>query len=217
MATEKTDHRWSMSLGFDSIAVEFLWSKGSNPHRDPFYEVSLLDSDTGKDASLTIDEKLLSHLRTTACYFRAEQLRAEFLYLDAEGTDALKAAIVELLERSESGEFLGQTFDNRGLSIRLISEIFEVRLKPLYRLLRELVAEDKLSLGGNGHIYPFVTVEERFKELEEITGHRRLHENSPASGKWFCEACGRAGSDCDWAEDYSCPPNDKSLKEGAAP
>jgi len=205
------NYDWTLSIRYGENPLEFRWREHYGSHGQPMghygfiYEAHTPDEPSTREYSFEAESEWLnSAIRKAASSFRRTELQQEidrngFEWIQSE--ELKKAKILELFERSEAGEYLGQSTSNQNIYVQDIAAILDLGFGHTRDLVDELVAQGKVGLSGmilisNEHY------EDSFRYWEDKTGHRRLTVGD--WGPWGCQACGQTGDEYEDPSDYPC-------------
>lgn len=181
-------NEWQLGVSLEGIDYVFCWQKTYIVEMDyTEFNARAEYKDESEGHVLYNDDKArYSDVIAAGSAFRVNQLQKEFPY--SFSTDTIKAQILNLFERSEADEFLGQ--DGAWFTPPLVAKILKLHNEQLYEALNELHA-DKL-IGFNGMILvPYEEEAAAAALWEERTGHKDLVVTD--SGNWSCSFCGKYG------------------------
>lgn len=208
---------WTMELSFDGLHVEFRWRELSYEGRSIGHWGRIFDVATGDELYFNRSDERWRELaiQKAAATLRIAQLRRE-LKLDQSlpfriDREFRKSLILELFERSQRGEYLGQLTGQQLLYVQEVAEIFGTAMGDMLDHIDELSAEGKIGLNGM-ILIPNGEQEAAFASREKSTGHRRITVGD--FGNWVCSACGRWGDEYDDPKDFPCEP--ESIVEPSA-
>ncbi len=197
------DHSWKLELSYGDHRVEFAWEESfTRDDRSAGYYAKVRSRDSQK--ALPYDLEWLERAaREAAISFRRVELRRELGY----SVDSLDRArklelIVELFERAERGEYMGQ-YLNQNLYVEDLAALLELPSRIAFELVQELVDEYRIGLAG--HVLITHDLQEAgFRYWEEKTGHRRISMGDSAN--WYCSACGQSGDEREDPRSVDCIP-----------
>lgn len=202
-----SDYDWTMGLSYGDLQVEYRWRDYIYEGKSVGYYGSLVDLATGEGLlNSSAEEWLVSALKTAAASFRRVEIRSSLDTNSIEfavNKDHRKRVALELFERSQRGEFLGQASHNELFYVQDLAAILDQPMSTTLELVHELVGEGKLGLNGM-ILIPFEDQEDAFESLKQSTGHLRLSLGD--FGYWGCEACGKFGDEYDNPRDFECSP-----------
>lgn len=195
---------WTLGLSFEGLQVEFRWRELSYQGRSMGHWGRIFDAATGEELYFNRSDERWRELaiQRTAATLRIAQLREE-LKLDQSlpfrtDPEFRKSLILELFERSQRGEYLGQLTGQQLFYVQEVAEIFGTTMLDH---IDELSAEGKIGLNGM-ILIPHEDQEEAFESWEKSTGHRRITVGD--FGNWGCSACGQWGDEQDDPRDFEC-------------
>lgn len=200
---------WTMELSFDGLQIEFRWRELSYDGRSIGHWGKILDVTTGEELPFNRSDERWRELaiQKAAATLRIAQIRKE-LNLDQSlpfrtDREFRKSLIIELFERSQRGEYLGQLTGQQIFYVQEVAEIFGTEMRNILELIDELSAEGKIGLNGM-ILIPHRDQEDTFAHWEKSTGHRRITVGD--FGNWGCSACGKWGDEYDSPKDFPCEP-----------
>lgn len=200
---------WTLGLSFEGFQVEFRWRELSYQGRSMGHWGRIFDAATGDELYFNRSDERWRELaiQRTAATLRIAQLREE-LKLDQSlpfriDPEFRKSLILELFERSQRGEYLGQLTGQQLFYVQELAEIFGTTMRDMLDHIDELDSEGKIGLNGM-ILIPHEDQEEAFDHWEKSTGHRRITVGD--FGNWGCSACGQWGDEQDDPRDFECKP-----------
>lgn len=203
---------WVFELKVDGHEYRVIWQHISRKDANGVGEHWIVVEKDGKEVREDGDLA-----RAAAQTYRQLQVRGEYKFPDfidyannideypEKRKERLKEIILDLFERVQKGEYLGQ-YNNELIYVQEVQRILDEH--DTLSLVDELVAENRLGLNGM-----ILTTAEAsnaaFKYWEENTGHKRLSVGD--WGYWGCAFCGAHGDPEDSMKTEKC----EQRKEGA--
>jgi len=210
------NYDWSLGLRFGELAVSFSWREYLTPKGDSQgywgFVLSAEDSESSTEEQRFSPKEywLKDAVIEAASNFRRAELRREIPTNTLEwvtSSELKKAKILELFERAEAGEYLGQRSGNRNLYVQDLAGIFDADFGHIRDLVDELVEEGRIGLSGM-ILISAESYEDGFRYWREQTGHRRLFVGD--WGGWACHACGKTGDELDDPKSFECVGADQT-------
>lgn len=205
---------WTMGLSFGELQVEFRWRELSYDGRTIGHWGKIVDPATGEEIRFEQGKDWQEQaIRNAVAAFRIEELRQE-LGLDNSisfmtDEEVRKATVLDLFERSERGEYLGQLSNQQLFYVQNLAAILEMDMRQARDLVDGLCAEGKLGLNGM-ILIPNAQQEAAFASWQKSTGHRRLTMGD--FGSWGCSACGSWGDEYDDPKAVACERTSEGWK-----
>lgn len=140
--TESKD--WTMGFRFEDLAVEFRWREHSYGGEYLGYQGELV----GVGGSPVPNTMLKIALLDAAAKIRRAQITGHWDLDVLNEPGVLKEVILELFDRSQTGEYLGNKSGNERFTVQDLAAILELDEEDIYPSLRQLAVEGKLSLQG---------------------------------------------------------------------
>lgn len=198
-------YEWTLPIALGDVSVEYRWGEHLSDRGIRGYFGRLIDTETGEKFNDEQRPWLQSVILEAVNSFRHAELRDSMEIFDSFYPDreAQKSLIIELFERSQRGEFIGQSASLAIANVYMqdIATILRLTEREALELIDELVAESKLGLSG----MILVTHEsymDSFAEELKRTGHRALTVSD--FGHWSCSVCFAGGDDYSDPKDYPC-------------
>lgn len=197
---------WTMGLSFDGLQVEFRWRELSYDGRSIDHWGKLVDPETGESIRFEQGKDWQEQaIRNAVAAFRVAQLREELQLANSipfmTDEEVRKSTVLDLFERSERGEYLGQLSTHQFFYVQNLAAILDMDMHRALEIVDRLVAEGKLGLNGM-ILIPHEQQEDGFRHWEKQTGHRRLSMGD--FGNWSCSACGSWGDERDDPKAVAC-------------
>lgn len=197
------EYGWTFTVIYQDKTVNVVWEEKFHKGNSMGYWLDVIDPTTGDSFQGYTDDFSEKSVRQAAIAFRVGQIKLK-TDMRIPTNEALKEAILELFERSENGEYLGQ-YIHSSFYVQDVARILDYPMSMVVEMVDELVAEGKLGLTGM-ILIPNKDYIAAFKSWEESTGHKRLTVSD--FGYWGCAACGKNGDsegpDSVWAADTPC-------------
>lgn len=135
---------WTMGLMLDGLAVEFRWREHSYGGEYLGYQGELV----GVGGSPVPNTMLKIAILDAAASLRRAQITDDWDLDVLNEPGVLKEVILELFDRSQTGEYLGNRSGNERFTVQDLAAILELEEEHIYPSLRQLAVEGKLSLQG---------------------------------------------------------------------
>lgn len=133
-----------MGFMLDDLAVEFRWRERSYGGEYLGYQGELV----GVGGSPVPHSMLKIAIIEAAANIRRAQITENWDLDVLNEPGVLKEVILELFDRSQTGEYLGNWSDNERFTVQDLVAILELDEEHIYPSLRQLAVEGKLSLQG---------------------------------------------------------------------
>lgn len=209
--SNKKPAKWSLTMSLpqpdgNALEAQYVWREEFS--QDGKSSIGhwgyLVDPSTGED--LRLDETVEKPFKAAASAFRVSQLRLELKVREIsnlfESRDkAFAEKILELFERNQSGDYLGQSSNNDLFYVQDAAKILDLSMKQVLSIVDQLVNDGKLGLNGM-ILVPHEDYTAAFTYWEEATGHKRLSVGD--FGNWFCAHCNRHGDEYENPVDFPC-------------
>jgi len=177
---------WTFSATADGNQYDVIWTKITRPSDGYVFHYVTVTADGQKIRPY--EGKAPQFIQAASAY-RRTQLRSEYQWkLDVDYGDYYKDCIVDLWQRAEKGEYLGQSHDQL-LYMQDAADILDLDLKTVIDLTDELIAEKRIGLTGYILISYKTYINEK-KALERETGHKDF---IGTEWDWDCRFCGAHG------------------------
>jgi hypothetical protein len=178
---------WTFSATADGHQYDVSWTKITRPSDGYVFHYVTVTADGEK---IRPYEGNAAEFIQAASAYRRAQLRSEYEWkLDVDYGDYYKDCIVDLWQRAEKGEYLGQSHDQL-LYMQDAADILDVDLKTVIDLTDELIEEKRIGLTG----YIFISYSAYAREkrgLARRTGHKDF---TSTEWYWDCRFCGAKGN-----------------------
>lgn len=194
---------WTFSATADGSQYDVIWTKITRPSDGYVFHYVTVTADGQKIRPY--EGKAPQFIQAASAY-RRTQLRSEYQWkLDVDYGDYYKDCIVDLWQRAEKGEYLGQSHDQL-LYMQDAANILDLDLKTVIDLTDELIAEKRIGLTGY-ILISYEAYDQEKKELREETGHKDFISTE---WSWSCRFCGARGEFAEGEpspEDITCIEN----------
>lgn len=184
---------WSTPVTGSDSHVSYRWYEHFYEGRSFGYYGKLVDTVTGEELH-ELEPQVKAGLLARAADFKRKQLRETLPSDKAQ-------ALLELYERSLTGEYVGQGSHNVLLYVQDVAAIFGEPLEDTLELVDKLIEEGKIGLNGM-ILISHEAYERTFAMYREANGHRRLTASD--FGYWSCAYCGASGDEWDDPADTPC-------------
>lgn len=192
------DHTWKLTITHNEATYTFSWQKETYGDNSVW-----LPRVTAADGS-KVSEDMNNLIRSTAGAYRRAQLihekKAKNVF-DILNESRVKEDIMDLIERAEDGEYVGQ-YNYGMLYVQEAAAALDISEMYAHENVAKLIEEKRVGLSGNIFI-PYEDYKNDLDELFEKTGHKQLFRTDVT---WHCKACGKTGWN-DWEEtpaDFPC-------------
>lgn len=184
---------WSTPVTGSDSHISYRWREYFYEERSLGYYGELVDTVTGEELH-ELDHQVRAKLLARAAQLRRKQLRETLPSNKAQ-------ALLELYERSLTGEYMGQGSHNSLLYVQDVAAIFDEPLGDTLEVMAKLIEDRRIGLNGM-ILTSHEAYERTFEMYREANGHLRLTASD--FGYWSCAACGASGDEWDDPADTPC-------------
>lgn len=139
-------HDWTMGISLKGLDAEFRWRERSYGGEYLGYEASVVNP-SGEEISYLSPWRRESILSAASALRRAE-IQDEWDFSALADPEVFESIVLELFERSQDGEYLGNGSGTELLFVQDLAGIFELDEEHILATLRKLAVAKKLSLEG---------------------------------------------------------------------